>query len=294
MLPDAAFSRTKCARPTIAPMGTICILFVCLTIRMNLPTESAQPWRSLNFVGITSAYSWAWGRDTHCWVIWHLLEKVDNAFPAGRRSWNWRIWFGGVQLKNNTGNERTRPWKVLSRSFSSLCVYWTHKLWDSGMIPWLALVYSTLQSSPRHSTEVGLWNGWWYYNSPFWSLINIPSRSTFWSYPSTSPLTSCPQSSSICEWNSCPKLGIPKSSDASLSEVNLILLHTPRTCVSLKWYNCCDTGWMMGSSSIVWRRKRWALRVLRHLSVADSRLKTFAESISYQPWSARYDSVSSI
>jgi hypothetical protein len=33
-------------------------------------------------------------------------------------------------------------------------------LWDSGMIPWLALVYFTLQSSPRRSTEVGLWNGW--------------------------------------------------------------------------------------------------------------------------------------
>jgi hypothetical protein len=33
-------------------------------------------------------------------------------------------------------------------------------LWASGMIPWLALEYSTLQSSPRWLTEVGLWNGW--------------------------------------------------------------------------------------------------------------------------------------
>ena len=91
MPPNAAFSRTKCAGPTIAPMGTICILFVCLTTRMNPSTESAQPWRSLYFVGITTTYSWALGRNTHCWVILHLLEMVDIAFPAGRRSWNWRI-----------------------------------------------------------------------------------------------------------------------------------------------------------------------------------------------------------
>jgi hypothetical protein len=55
------------------------------------------------------------------------------------------------------------------------------------MIPLLALVYSTLQSSPRHTTEVGLRNGWRWYNSPFWSLTNILAMSTFWSYPSTSP-----------------------------------------------------------------------------------------------------------
>jgi len=160
MRPNAAFSRTKCAGPTIAPTGTICILFICLTTWMNPSTQSAQPWRSLNFVGITAAYSWGWGRNTHCWVVCHLLEKLDNAFPAGRRSRNWRIWFGGVQEKYSTGREGTHPWKVLSRSFSSLCVYWTQMLWDPGMIPWLALVYSTLQSSPRRSTEVGLWNGW--------------------------------------------------------------------------------------------------------------------------------------
>jgi len=159
MLPDAAFSRTKCASPTIAPTGRICILFVCLTTRMNPSTQSGQRWRSLYFVVITTTHSWAWGRNTHRWVVWHLLEKVDNAFPAGRCCWNWRIWFGGVQLKYNTGKEGICPWKVLSRSFSSLCVYWTKMLWAFGMIPWLALVYSTLQSSPRHSTEVGLWNG---------------------------------------------------------------------------------------------------------------------------------------
>jgi len=160
MLPDAAFSRTKCAGPTIASTGTIYIWFVCLTTRMKPSTQSAKPWRSLYFVGITTAYSAAWGRNTNRWVVWHLLEKVDNAFPAGRRSWNWRIWFGGVQLKYNAAKKGILPWKVLSWSFSSLCVYLTQMLWASGMIPWLALVYSTLQSSPRRSTEVGLWNGW--------------------------------------------------------------------------------------------------------------------------------------
>jgi len=157
---DAASFHTKCGLPTIAPMGTICIVFVCLTTRMNPSTKSAQSWRSLNFVGITTTYSWGWGRNTHCWVFLHLSENVDIGLLAGRRSWNWSIWSSGVQLKYNTGKEGIRPWKVLSRSFSSLCIYWTQMLWASGMTPWLALVYSTLQSSPRRSTEVGLWNGW--------------------------------------------------------------------------------------------------------------------------------------
>jgi len=160
MPPELAFSSTKCACPTIAPTGKMCIIFVCLTTRMNRSKQSAQRCRSLYFDGIITAYSWAWGRNTHWWVILHHLEKVDNAFLAGRRSWNWRIWFGGVQLKYNTGKERIHPWKVLLRSFSSLCVYWTHMLWASHIIPWLALVYSTLQSSPKRSTEVRQWNGW--------------------------------------------------------------------------------------------------------------------------------------
>jgi len=142
---------------TISLTGTICILSVCLTTRINPSTQSAQPCGSLYFVGITTAYSWTWGRNIHCWDFLHRLEKVDMVFPAGRRSWNWRIWFGGVQLKYNTGKEGTRPWKVLSRSLS---VYWTQMSWDSGMSPSLASVYSTLQSSPRRSTDVGQWNGW--------------------------------------------------------------------------------------------------------------------------------------
>jgi len=139
---------------------TLYILFICFTTRMNPSTQSAQPWTSLIFVGITTVYSSTWGRNTHWWVFFHLLKMVDIALPAGRHCWNWRIWFGGVQLKNNTGKEGIRPWSVLSRSFSSLSVYWTQLLWALGMIPWLALVYSTLQSSPRCSTDVGQWNGW--------------------------------------------------------------------------------------------------------------------------------------
>jgi len=161
MLPDAAFSSTTCASLTIAPTSTICISVICFTTRTNPSTQSTQQWRSLYIIQITTTYSWAWGQHTHCWVFLHLLDKVNIAFPAGQCSWYWRIWFGGVQLKCNTGKEGIRPWKVLSRSFSSLCISWTLMLWASGMIPWLALVYSTLQSSPRPSTEVGLWNGWW-------------------------------------------------------------------------------------------------------------------------------------
>jgi len=157
ILSDSAFSRTKCASPTIAPTDTICIISVCLTTRMNPSTQPAQPCGSLYFVGITTAYSSTCGRNIHCWVFLDLLENVNIVVPAGRRSRNCRICIRRVQLKYVTGIEGTRPWKVLSRSLS---VNWTQMLWDSGMIPWLALVYSTLQSSPRHSTDVGQWNGW--------------------------------------------------------------------------------------------------------------------------------------
>ena len=141
MLSDATFSRTKCARPTIAATGTICIILVCLTTRMNQSIQSAQPCRSLYFVDTTTAYFWTWGCTIHCWVFLHQLEKIDIVFPAARCTWNWRIWFSGVQQEYNTGREGTRSWKVLSRSLS---VYWTQMSWESVMIPWLALVYSTL------------------------------------------------------------------------------------------------------------------------------------------------------
>ena len=158
ILSDAAlFSCTKCAGPTIAPKGTICILSVCLTTRMNPPTEAAQPCGSLYFVGITTTYSWGWGHNIHCWVVLHLLENMDIDFPADRYSWNRRIWFGGDQLKYNTGKEGTRPWKMLSRSLS---IHWTQMLLDSGMIPWMAFIYCTLQSSPWRSTDIGQWYGW--------------------------------------------------------------------------------------------------------------------------------------
>ena len=258
---------------------------------MNQSKTSAQPCGSLYFVGITTTYPWASGCNMHCGVFLRILEKVNIVLPVGRCSWNWRIWFGSVQLRYSTGNDGTPPSKML---LSSVSLYWTHMLWDSGMIPWLALVYSILQSSPRHSTAKGQWNGLRYYNSPFWSLINILTRSTFSSYPSTSPQISCPQSSSIGAWNSCPNLGIPKSSDWSLREVNLILWHTLWMWVSLKWCACCNTGWKNVSSWQGWTCKRWDLQGFHCLSVAESRLKPFTDSILYQPWKAKWDSVSSI
>jgi len=156
-LSDAAFSRTTCGGPQIAPTGTICIVSVCLTTQMNSSTQSAQPCGSLYFVWINTPNSWPWENNIHCWVFMHGLGKVDIIFPTCRRSWYWRICFGGVQLKYNTGHEGTWHWKVLPRSLS---VYWTQMLWDSSLIRWLALVYSTLQSSPRCSTDVGQGNGW--------------------------------------------------------------------------------------------------------------------------------------
>jgi len=158
MLSNAAFYCTKCAGPTVAPTGTICIISVCMTTRMNPSAQSAQPCGSLYSVGITTAYFWTRGRNIHCWVFLHILEKVDIDFPVGRLFWHWMIWIGRVQWKYNRRKEGTRPCKVLSKSLS---VYWTLMLWDSGMIPRLASVYSILQSNPRCSSDVAQQNGWW-------------------------------------------------------------------------------------------------------------------------------------
>jgi len=83
---DKAFSHTKPTGPTIAPTDIICIIFVCFTTRMNLLTQSTQPSRSLKFVGITTTYSWAWGRNTNGWVFLHLLENVDITLWAAGAS----------------------------------------------------------------------------------------------------------------------------------------------------------------------------------------------------------------
>jgi len=156
MISDDAFSHTNCARLMIAPTSTICILSVCLRCGWTRQEHSAPQCKSSYLVGITTLYSWASGHNIHCGVFWHLWEKVNIVFPAGRHSWHWRIWSGGVQRKNNTGKEGTGPWKVLSRSLS---VYWTQMLSDSRISPWFALVYSMLESYPRCSTDVGQWNG---------------------------------------------------------------------------------------------------------------------------------------
>jgi len=167
LLPNLAFSHTKCTGQTIAQTDTMCLILVFLTIRMNSSTQSPQPWRCMYFVGINITHSWPWGHNTHCWVFFNLVEKVNNGFPAGRSSWIRRTWFCEVQLKYTRGIDGVHPCQVLSRSFSSLCIYWTQMLWAWGMIPWLALVYCTLQSSSRSSTHVGLWHDWRYHNSAF-------------------------------------------------------------------------------------------------------------------------------
>jgi len=97
ILSDSAFSHTKCAGPTIALTGTICILSVRLTTQMNPSTRSAQLCRSLYYVRITSTYSWAWGCNIHWGVFVHLIEKFDIIFPAGRCSWKCRIWLGEIK-----------------------------------------------------------------------------------------------------------------------------------------------------------------------------------------------------
>jgi hypothetical protein len=83
--PNVAFSCTKVACPTIAPMGTICILFITVITWMNPSIQSAYTWRSVNWVGLTTAFTWAWGYNTHHWVYLHLLERIDISLPAGRR-----------------------------------------------------------------------------------------------------------------------------------------------------------------------------------------------------------------
>jgi hypothetical protein len=163
---------------------------------------------------------------------------------------------------------------------------------DSGIIPWLALVYSTLQLSYRHLTDVSQWNSWWQNNSRFWSSINTLSMSTFWWDLSASPLISYLQSSSICAQDYHPKIEMQNWLNVSLSVDNLILLHTLCTWVSLKWYTICDTDWKDGSLWQCSKCKRWAFQVFRCVSTVDSRLKTFVKSNSYQLCSARYNSIS--
>ena len=159
--PVAAFSGTKCTSPTIPLVGTICLWLSCLTIWMNLSIQSAQPCGSLYDVEVMTTYSGAWGCNTHSWVMLHLGEKVGIVFPESRCCWNWKIWFGGVWQKYETGKVGICPRKELLRSFSWFSTYWMPMIWDSGIIPWLAFGYCNLQSCPRHSIKVGVWNGWW-------------------------------------------------------------------------------------------------------------------------------------
>jgi len=154
---DAPLRLTKCASRTIALTGTVYIISVWLTMWMNPSIQSAQWCKSFFFVGITTIYSWAWEQNIHYWVFLHLLEQVDIIVPVGTHFWNRRNRFDWVQLNYNTGKVGTWPWNVLLRS---RFIYWTQISWHSGMISWLASVYSTLQLSHRRWTDIEQWNGW--------------------------------------------------------------------------------------------------------------------------------------
>jgi hypothetical protein len=153
ILSDTAFSHTTCTSPTISPIGSFCIISLCLTTRINPSTQSAEICGSMYCVGIAAAYSWIWRCNIHCYVFVNLWEMVNIGILAGISSRNWRIWSRWVQLKYNAGKEQTRPRKVFLRS---RCVYWTHMLWDSVTIHSLASVDIRLQIQ---SQTLNWWSG---------------------------------------------------------------------------------------------------------------------------------------
>jgi hypothetical protein len=140
-----------------------------------------------------------------------------------------------------------------------------------------------MRSCPTLSMEPVLLNRWLYYNSRFWGVICSLSNIKLWAYPVTSPLTSVFQSASLCPWHTCSKFGILITFEYSVSENNFILLHTELRYKRLKLYTCCDAQRKKSSCSIVWYYIRQALHVFRCLSVTDSKLQPYAESISSQP-----------
>jgi len=114
---------------------------------------------------------------------------------------------------------------------------------------------------------------------------------TFWSYWSTCPWNSHTQPHSHCAWSCYPMFGMPTSSDSSLRVVILTLLHVLWIPGLSSWWTCWDTGWTHDSSWRFWKKTRWALPVVRSVLAEDSMFNTFAESMSYQPWRARYVSI---
>jgi len=150
-------------------------------------------------------------------------------------------------------------------------VYWTQMCSDSGMLLRLPLVYSTFQSSIWCSTDSGQWNGWWDYNSPCWRLINLLSVSIFWSYPSTSPQTLCHHSMSICTWTTHWTLDIPESTNASLSQIDWLLLCAAQTHVVLVWYTSFEMRQKIATYRYCGRCKISTLCEFRCLLIAGSR-----------------------
>lgn len=144
ILSNAVFCCSPIVSPNIALTGTWYILLVCLTTQMTWVTQSAQLRRCLNGVGITTWYSWTWGRKTNWRVGLHRLELVNVGFPVRRQHWKCWIRLGAVDLQYNRANKGTCPQKVLPRLFSSAFLYWIWIVCHSGISYWMAFVYSTL------------------------------------------------------------------------------------------------------------------------------------------------------
>jgi len=97
ILPNIEFSCPKGGSPTIPPLHTSWILVVCLTTQMKVSIQLAQLSRSLYFIGITTAHSWALEGNIHQWATLHLIERVDILSLGSGCYWNWTSWLSGVQ-----------------------------------------------------------------------------------------------------------------------------------------------------------------------------------------------------
>ena len=131
-------------------MRSICILLVCLTTCIIPWTLSAQPYRALFMIGITTAYSWAWWCRTHCYVILHGFELVDNLLQAGRCSYDWRIWFHGVQLNFNA------MYTCLGEALGVFVSYWTRiAVWSNPRFNWTdALAFMCIWELLEAQTQI--------------------------------------------------------------------------------------------------------------------------------------------
>jgi len=157
ILANAALSRTKCAGPTIALRATLCNWSICLTTWMSASTASAQQCGSFYFVGITTVYSWTWCHNIHSWVFFYLFRNGWHHFSSRQTL---------LELEHlirlSSAKVENREWRNLALEGVILVTFHIlgQMLWNSDMIPRLALVYFAFQSNRRHSTDVGQQHGW--------------------------------------------------------------------------------------------------------------------------------------